>query len=96
MVARPQMELQALKDQLEVERQLWEANCAKKEVGTVGGGGWLAPSPQHPVSGWVCLWGLPWARSWVLAWRFTLSYAQRCPSPSPKRPGHQRGWGRSR
>ncbi|XP_036198068.1 centrosomal protein of 131 kDa isoform X4 [Myotis myotis] len=28
---RHQMELQALKDQLEVERQLWEANCAKKE-----------------------------------------------------------------
>ncbi|XP_016061805.1 PREDICTED: centrosomal protein of 131 kDa-like [Miniopterus natalensis] len=28
---RHQMELQALKDQLEVERQMWEANCAKKE-----------------------------------------------------------------
>lgn len=28
---RHQMELQALKDQLEVERQMWEANRAKKE-----------------------------------------------------------------
>ncbi|KAK1330738.1 hypothetical protein QTO34_008676 [Cnephaeus nilssonii] len=28
---RHQMELQALKEQLEVERRLWEANCAKKE-----------------------------------------------------------------
>nr|KAF6415320.1 centrosomal protein 131 [Molossus molossus] len=28
---RHQMELQSLKDQLEVERQMWEANCAKKE-----------------------------------------------------------------
>ncbi|XP_043761189.1 centrosomal protein of 131 kDa isoform X1 [Cervus elaphus] len=27
----PQMELKALKDQLEVERQMWEANSAKKE-----------------------------------------------------------------
>jgi len=27
------MELKALKDQLEVERQMWEANSAKKEVG---------------------------------------------------------------
>nr|XP_020731363.1 centrosomal protein of 131 kDa [Odocoileus virginianus texanus] len=30
-VACPQMELKALKDQLEVERQMWEANSAKKE-----------------------------------------------------------------
>uniref|UniRef100_A0A8D1LRY6 Centrosomal protein 131 n=1 Tax=Sus scrofa TaxID=9823 RepID=A0A8D1LRY6_PIG len=30
---RHQMELKALKDQLEVERQMWEANSAKKEVG---------------------------------------------------------------
>lgn len=34
------MELQALKEQLEVERRLWEANCAKKEV---GGGRSLPP-----------------------------------------------------
>lgn len=29
----PQMELKALKDQLEAERQAWVASCAKKEVG---------------------------------------------------------------
>lgn len=96
MAARPQVELQALKDQLEVERQLWEANCAKKEVGTAAGDGWPAPAPQHLASGWVCLWGLPWTRAGAPAWRFTLSYAQRCPSPSPKCLGHQRGCGRSR
>lgn len=28
----PQMEMKALKEQLEAERQMWEANCAKKEV----------------------------------------------------------------
>uniref|UniRef100_A0A8C0MMN9 Centrosomal protein 131 n=1 Tax=Canis lupus familiaris TaxID=9615 RepID=A0A8C0MMN9_CANLF len=28
---RHQMEMKALKDQLEAERQMWEANCAKKE-----------------------------------------------------------------
>lgn len=28
------MEMKALKDQLEVERQMWEASCAKKEVGS--------------------------------------------------------------
>lgn len=28
-----QMELKALKDQLEAERQAWVASCAKKEVG---------------------------------------------------------------
>lgn len=30
------MELQALKDQLEAERQAWVASCAKKEVGGAG------------------------------------------------------------
>lgn len=29
-----QMELKALKDQLEAERQAWVASCAKKEVGS--------------------------------------------------------------
>lgn len=32
-VCSPQMELKALKDQLEAERQAWVASCAKKEVG---------------------------------------------------------------
>lgn len=32
-----QMELKALKDQLEAERQAWVANCAKKEVGQPDG-----------------------------------------------------------
>ena len=32
-VCPPQMELKALKDQLEAERQAWVASCAKKEVG---------------------------------------------------------------
>lgn len=34
----PQMELKALKDQLEAERQAWVASCAKKEVGRAGPG----------------------------------------------------------
>lgn len=29
----PQMEMKTLKDQLEAERQMWEASCTKKEVG---------------------------------------------------------------
>lgn len=34
----PQMELKALKDQLEAERQAWVASCAKKEVGAARAG----------------------------------------------------------
>lgn len=48
MAARPQVELQALKDQLEVERQLWEANCAKKEVGTAA----VTAGRPLPLSTW--------------------------------------------
>lgn len=38
-----QMELKALKDQLEAERQAWVASCAKKEVGPARVGCWSGP-----------------------------------------------------
>ncbi|XP_057572702.1 centrosomal protein of 131 kDa isoform X4 [Hippopotamus amphibius kiboko] len=44
---RHQMELKALKDQLEVERQMWEANSAKKEVAFQE----AAPLPLPPCGG---------------------------------------------
>ena len=47
------MELKALKDQLEVEKQMWEANSAKKEVGGhevgAGGGVFLPSLPSCPA-----------------------------------------------
>lgn len=49
------MELKALKQQLELERQAWEAGCARKEVGAwaprwagVGGCPGWALLPWHP------------------------------------------------
>lgn len=46
-----QMELKALKDQLAVERQLWEASCAKKEVGVGAARGRAAPGSRASASG---------------------------------------------
>lgn len=54
------MEMKALKDQLEAERQMWEANCAKKEVGS--GKQRPAGTPGTAACGFPSC-GLPWARS---------------------------------
>lgn len=55
LMSTPQMELKALKQQLELERQAWEASCARKEVGAwaprwagVGGCPRWALLPWHP------------------------------------------------
>lgn len=50
------MELKALKDQLEVERQMWEANSAKKEVGRRRGHrcvGGLSSLPPSLLQSWL-------------------------------------------
>ena len=58
------MELKALKDQLEVERQMWEATTATKVVGAgeAGTGGGFLPLPSCPDSKQACrpyIGGLP-------------------------------------
>ena len=89
----PQVELQALKDQLEVERQMWQASCARKEVGTTGGPAISSCSPtQHPGGRWLCCWGLPMGLapgSWFgcSGWWFILSSTECCLSLSPQGPG---------
>lgn len=45
------MELQALREQLDAERQMWEASCAKKEVGWRSFSAMPGAASAHPLSG---------------------------------------------
>lgn len=61
-VCPPQMELKALKDQLEAERQAWVASCTKKEVG-LDRAGCCSGLPGHSPLGITASCGGPW---WII------------------------------
>lgn len=88
---RPQMELQALKDQLEVERQMWEANRAKKEVGR-GRPAVPLPSRQHPsLTAWAPPLEPPTTRSGFAAGCSGLAVQSELYCPSLSALGDARG-----
>lgn len=57
-LSAPQMEMKALKDQLEVERQTWAASCAQKEVRSGSASFLPAQPPTHQSRRHAVL--LPW------------------------------------